>query len=234
MNILCTICARGGSTGVPGKNIREVAGKPLIAHTIEMANKVSRFEHVVVSTDCPEIAQVAKEYGAAVPFLRPKELANDTISKFPALRHAVLSSEEAFATEFTHVVDLDPTSPLRCLEDIDECIDLVLEKNISNVITATAARRSPYFNLIEKDSLGRISISKVIDPAPTCRQDSPECFDMNASIYAWKKEKLMGIEVPIFLEETELYVMPEERSVDLDSELDAEIIEMLLLRKSNA
>ena len=228
VSILCTICARGGSQGLPGKNIRLINGKPLICYTIEMAKTIERFNKIIVSTDSKEIADIALKAGAEVPFLRPNELASDTISKFPALRHALKTSESIYQTEFDYIVDLDPTSPLRSINDIENCVDLVLDSNISNVITAMDSRRSPYFNLIEKDLNGKVMISKTIDPPPTCRQDSPKCYDMNASIYAWKKEVLMENEIPIFLDSTELYLMPEERSIDIDSEIDAKFVEFLL------
>ena len=232
VKILCTICARGGSQGVPGKNIRKIQGKPLICYTIEMAKKVSRFTKVIVSTDSAEIAEISKKAGADVPFIRPYEMATATVSKFPALRHAVSTSEDFYKVEFDYIVDLDPTSPLRNIQDIDNCIDLVLKDSVSNVITAMKSRRSPYFNLVEKDHNDRVMISKTIHPAPTCRQDSPQCYDMNASIYAWKKHVLMNNEIPIFLDDTELYVMPEERSIDIDSELDMAFVEYLVKKKS--
>lgn len=233
MNILCTICARGNSTGVPGKNIREIDGKPLINHTIEMALEIQRFTNVIVSTDSPEIAEIAKNAGVDVPFMRPQEMATAKVSKFPALRHALKESEEYFQKEYEYIVDLDPTSPLRCIDDINKCIDLVEKEEVSNVITATRSRKSPYFNVIERSSSGRIKLSKEVSPQPTCRQDAPECFDMNASIYAWKKSSLLDHDVPIFLESTALYEMPEERSIDIDSELDFKFVEYLMRIKSN-
>ena len=159
-------------------------------------------------------------------------MASSTISKFPALRHALIQSENHYNKEFECIVDLDPTSPLRIERDIDNCIDLILRDNVSNVITAMHSRRSPYFNLIEKDVNGKIVISKSIDPSPTCRQDSPQCYDMNASIYAWKKNVLMENEIPIFLDSTELYVMPEERSIDIDTEIDASFVAFLLNKRN--
>lgn len=231
-NILCTICARGGSEGVPGKNIKKINGKPLIEYTIEMAKRIDRFDHIIVSTDSEEIADIAKQAGAEVPFIRPSDMASSTISKFPALRHALIQSENHYNKEFDCIVDLDPTSPLRIERDIDNCIDLILRDNVSNVITAMHSRRSPYFNLIEEDANGKIVISKSIDPPPTCRQDSPQCYDMNASIYAWKKKVLMENEIPIFLDSTELYIMPEERSIDIDTEIDASFVAFLLNKRN--
>jgi len=232
IKILCTICARANSEGVPRKNIKELSGKPLIVHTIEKAKKIDRFTNIVVSTDSDEIAQISMRAGAEVPFMRPPELATSKIAKFPALRHALEASEDVYDISYDYIVDLDPTSPLRSLQDIDSCIDLVQKKNVQNVITAMESRKSPYFNLIEKDTNGKIHISKSINPQPTCRQDSPDCYDMNASIYAWKRSALMKNEIPIFLENTELYVMPENRSIDIDSELDFKFVEYVLSTNS--
>ena len=231
MNYLCTICARAGSTGVPNKNIKQMLDKPLIGYTIEQAIKSGLFQHVIVSTDSKEIANIAKSFGAAVPFLRSPELANSTIAKWPAIRHAVQECEKINNLTFDIIIDMDPTSPLRSIADIKNCVDL-LEEGASNVITAMPARRSPYFNLIEKSSNGHIGLSKEIDPPVTCRQDSPKCFDMNASIYGWKRKYLFEHDIPIFLESTALYVMPEERSIDIDSKLDFEFVEYLLQKKS--
>jgi len=149
------------------------------------------------------------------------------------LRHALKESEEYFKKEYKYIVDLDPTSPLRCIDDINKCIDLVEKEEVSNVITATRSRKSPYFNVIERSSTGKIKLSKEISPQPTCRQDAPECFDMNASIYAWKKSSLLDHDVPIFLESTALYEMPEERSIDIDSELDFKFVEYLIRTETN-
>src|SRR3990167_8937178 len=119
MMILCTICARGGSKGVPNKNIRELSGKPLIAHTIEQALSTKFIDRVVVSTDAEKIANIASQYGAEVPFLRPQSLATDDAPKLPVVKHAVKFYIENLKFTPDYVIDLDPTSPLRTLEDIE-------------------------------------------------------------------------------------------------------------------
>ena len=230
LKIIAIICARGGSKGVPGKNIRPLLGKPLIAHTIAQALKI--FEHVIVSTDSLEIATIAKEYGAEVPFLRPQKLATNESSKFPVIRHTLLEYEKISGKYFDIVVDLDPTSPLRSLDDIRNCINLLIDKHASNVITAMPARRSPYFNLIEKYEDGKIDLSKPLSSPITHRQNSPKCYDMNASIYVWTRESILNNNT-VFLEKTELYVMPEERSIDIDSELDFQFVEFLFKNNNN-
>ena len=182
----------------------------------------------MVSTDSEEIASIAKDYGAEVPFLRPKELADDTCPKWPAVRYTLFEYEKLSGEHYDVIVDLDPTSPLRNIDDIKNSIDLLIEKKASNVITAMPSRRSPYFNLIEEYPDGHIDLAKPPDAQITCRQDSPKCYDMNASIYVWKRDALLNNNDSVFLDRTSLYVMPEERSIDIDSELDFQFVEFLI------
>ncbi len=224
---LCTICVRKGSKGVKNKNIRLLAGKPLLAHSILQARESGLFRHVIVSTDSDKITQIAEQYGAEVFFRRPAELAADTTAKLPVIRHALLESEKHFGQEFPTVVDLDATSPLRSADDIAQALRSFVENDYDNLVTATSARRSPYFNLIELTSDDRVILSKEADESIYRRQDSPRCFDMNASIYIWKRKALLERN-SLFLEKTGLHVMPEERSVDIDSELDFKIVELIM------
>lgn len=230
--IICTICARGGSKGVKNKNIKLINGKPLIAHTILQAIESNIFEKIVVSSDSKDILDIAGKYGVDLLINRPSELANDFISKIPAIRHAVKETEATFNTNFTLVVDMDPTSPLRNIYDIKSSINLLIQKNISNVITGSPSRRSPYFNLVEKLDNEKIVLSKKLKVPIFRRQDSPRCYDMNASIYVWKKAALFEFDT-VFNSDTELYEMPENRSVDIDNELDFMIVEYLLKNKLN-
>ena len=152
LNNLCTICARGGSKGVKGKNIRELEGKPLIAHTIEQAKSSTLFEHVVVSTDSDAIAEAAQKYGAEVFFKRPENLANDTAPKVPVIRHAFLESEKYFKTKFDVLVDLDATSPLRTSDDIIQAYNQFIKVQNDNLITAMPSRRSPILTLLSSQT----------------------------------------------------------------------------------
>lgn len=225
--ILCTICARGGSKGVKNKNIRLLNGKPLIAHTIEQAKKSELFDHIVVSSDSDEIIDVAKSYGAEVFFKRPDELASDFSGKLDVIRHALIESEKYYNTKFEYHVDLDATSPLRDVSDITESFKQFLENNNDILVTGAPARRSPYFNLIEVDKDGHVGLSKTLPENIVRRQDSPDCYDMNASIYIWKREALISNNT-LFIDNTGIYVMPEERSQDIDSELDFKIVELIM------
>lgn len=230
MSRICTICARGGSKGVKSKNIRELAGKPLIALSLEQARSSSLFDLIAVSSDSAEILAVARSYGADLLIDRQPELASDTAAKLPAIRHCVGEVEKFFGKRFDVIVDLDATSPLRLVEDIQGAVDLLESNNVSNVITAAPARRSPYFNLVELSEDGVVRLSKPLQKPIVRRQDSPQCFDMNASIYVWKRSALFDYPT-VFNADTRLFVMPEERSIDVDTELDFEIVELMMRKR---
>lgn len=229
-NILCTICARGGSKGVKNKNIKELNGKPLIAYTIEQAKASGLFEHIVISTDSDDIANIAKQYGAEVFFKRSEEMASDTAGKLDVIRDAFKRSEEHYNRTFNYLIDLDATAPLRSVEDIINSFKQFKENNNDNLITAMPSRRSPYFNLVEQDKDGKVYLSKKLDNSIVRRQDAPKSYDMNASIYIWKRDIILN-ERSIFLEKTGLYVMQEERSIDIDNELDFKFVEFLMKEK---
>lgn len=229
-NILCTICARGGSKGIKNKNIKLLNDKPLIAHTIEQAKMSNLFEHIVVSTDSDDIVKIVKEYGAEVFFKRGAKMANDTAGKLDVIRDAFEKSEEYYKKKFDYLIDLDVTSPLRNVNDIIDSFEQFIKNNNSNLITVMPSRRSPYFNLVEQDKNGKVFLSKSLDKQVLRRQDSPKCYDMNASIYIWKRETILS-KNSIFLEDTGLYVMPEERSIDIDNEIDFEFVEFLLRKR---
>lgn len=226
-NILCTICARAGSKGVKNKNIRDLHGKPLIAYTIEQARATEIFNHIVVSTDSDEIAEIAIEYGAEVFFKRSSEMASDTAGKLQVIRDAFIRSETHYDKKFDYLVDLDATSPLRMVEDITTCVDKLRNSDFNNIITAAPSRRSPYFNMVELDIDDNVRLSKSLNNNVTRRQDSPQVFDMNASIYVWNRQAILNDE-SVISEKTGLYVMPEERSLDIDSELDFAIVSFLM------
>lgn len=226
MNRLCTVCARGGSKGLPGKNLRLVAGLPLIQHTLMQARESGIFTVIAVSSDSPAILEAAS--GLADELIeRPAELASDTAGKLPAVRHAAETVESRRRERFSTLVDLDVTSPLRLPVDIVAVVDLLETRGVANVITGALARRSPYFNMVEVDGTGVARLAKAPPGQVVRRQDAPTCFDMNASIYAWRRDAFFA-EPAIFYEDTLLFEMPEERSVDIDSDLDLQVVRMLL------
>jgi N-acylneuraminate cytidylyltransferase/CMP-N,N'-diacetyllegionaminic acid synthase len=227
MKRLCTICARGGSKGVKGKNIRVLLGKPLIAHSIEQARASGLFDLIAVSSDSDEILDVARQWSCDYLIKRPVELATDQAAKLPVIRHCVAEVERLAGLTFDTLVDLDATSPLRTPDDIVNAVKLLEESGAGNVITAMPARRSPYFNLVELDANDIVHLSKPLQTAVVRRQDAPKCYDMNASIYIWRRPVLFEA-ATLFNPDTRLYVMPEERSIDIDSELDFQFVEYLM------
>lgn len=227
VNRLCTICARGGSKGVKNKNIRDLLGKPLIAYSLEQAIQSGLFRTIAVSSDSDEILEIAGKWGAHHLIKRPDELATDQAAKIPAIRHCVREVERITATRFTTLVDLDATSPLRLAEDIVGAVRLLEEKGVSNVITGMNARRSPYFNLVEADADGFVRLAKKLERPVVRRQDGPKCYDMNASVYVWRRDCLFESD-SVFNGDTLLYEMPDDRSIDIDSELDFQFVEFLM------
>lgn len=223
MKTIASICARGGSVGVPGKNIRVLQGKPLIAHTVEQALSVKSIDAVYVSTDSPEIAEVARQHGALVPYLRPAELATSNAAKVPVIQH-LCDWVSANAGGFDRVVDLDPTSPLRTIDDIEACLSL-LDADTDAVITGFESEKNPYFNMVEQKADGNIGLVCQPDGMVVARQQAPHVYSMNASIYVWHRHTLSK---GLWSGRLKLHVMPRERSIDIDSPLDFAIVEMLM------
>jgi CMP-N-acetylneuraminic acid synthetase len=222
LSTIATICARGGSQGVPGKNIRPLLGKPLIVHSIEQARKAG-IELVYVSTDSPDIARIATEAGASVPYLRPAELATSAAPKVPVIDHLVNEVRKS-GQDVSCVVDLDPTSPLRSVSDIQNCMAL-FDAETDVVITGFESDKNPYFNMVEEKPDGTIRLVKQPASAIAGRQAAPKVFSMNASIYVWRPDALKG---SLWDGRVKLYVMPRERSIDIDSELDFFFVEKLM------
>ena len=158
-NILCTICIRSGSKGVPNKNIKKIKGKPLIAYTINQAKKSRIFDKIVISTDSKKILNLSKKYGAIGWFLRSKKMSNDNAPKIPVVRDLLIKSEKHFNKNFDIIVDLDVTSPLRLSKDIIDSVKLFQSKKASNLISVCPSRKNPYFNMIEIVD-GKINICK--------------------------------------------------------------------------
>lgn len=226
--IVCVIPARSGSKGLPGKNIKMLLGKPLIAHTIGQARRSGFIDRVIVSTDSALIAKISKRYGAEVPFIRPKRLASDRASTIDVLLHAVDWIETVDRYEFDLLVLLHASAPLRSVNDIDNCIKLLGERKVSNVFSVCEARRNPYFNMVEV--VNGTTVRLVKKRNFTARQEAPSVFDVNASIYVWRKDALKK-EKAVIIKGSRVYVMPMERSVDIDDELDFKIAEMLMKKR---
>lgn len=226
MKTVATICARGGSVGVPGKNIRPLLGKPLISYTIEQALECEHIDGVYVSTDSPLIAEIAAQAGARVPFLRPAELATAAAPKLPVIRHLVDAIEKAEGPVL-RIVDLDPTSPLRDVSDIRACLEL-LDDDTDVIITGYESDKNPYFNMVEARGDGTVALVKPPVEEIAGRQTAPRVFAMNASIYVWHRHTLTD---RLWAGRAKLHVMPRERSVDIDSEIDFKLVELLMREK---
>jgi CMP-N-acetylneuraminic acid synthetase len=220
------IFARGGSKGVPRKNVRELAGKPLIAHAIEVALAAPSLGDVIVSTDDEEIAEVARAFGARVPFLRPAELASDTASEWDAWRHA-LEWAEAADGPIDAMVSLPTTSPFRAVDDVEACIaSLALADEIDAVISVTESERNPYFNMVVLDPDG--SARLVIPPSRETgrRQDAPPVFDITTVVYAVRPRHVRCAS-GLFDGRVHAIKVPRERSLDIDTPYDFRIAELL-------
>ena len=226
MRTIASICARGGSVGVPRKNLKSLLGRPLIAYTIEQAIAVESIDAVYVSTDDPEIAEVAARYGAAVPFLRPAEFATNTAAKIPVIQH-LCEWVGSNVGAFDRIVDLDPTSPLRTVEDIEACLAL-LDGRTDVVITAFESEKNPYFNMVERKPDGNIGLVCRGSGPVVARQLAPAVYSMNGSVYVWHRHTLAQ---GLWNGRARMHVMPRERSIDIDSPLDFRIVEMLMVER---
>jgi N-acylneuraminate cytidylyltransferase len=232
MKTVAFIFARGGSKGLPGKNIKPLAGKPLIAWSIEHARAVERIERVIVSTDSQEIADIAHEFGAEVPFMRPQELARDDSPEWLAWRHALHYLKETDGLLPNVMVSIPTTAPLRLPIDINNCLDVYEKGDVDVVVSVTEAHRSPYFNMIKKNLDGTVGL--VISPVSlvTRRQDAPTVYDMATVAYVIKPEFVMGHE-SIFEGRVGMVEVPKERAIDIDTLMDFEMAEFYLSQQGN-
>jgi len=227
MKAIAFIFARGGSKGLPGKNIRLLGGKPLIAWSIEHALAVKRIERVIVSTDSEEIAAIARQYGAEVPFIRPAELARDDSSEWLAWRHALNYLREKDGVLPEMMVSVPATAPMRLPIDIENCLDKYEKGDADVVITVTDANRSPYFNMVRINADGNVGLVIPPQSAVTRRQDAPEVYDMATVAYVARSRFVMTHN-SIFEGRVQMVQVPREHAVDIDTLQDFQIAECLL------
>jgi N-acylneuraminate cytidylyltransferase len=220
------VFARGGSKGLPGINIKLLAGKPLIAYAIETALACKRLETVIVSTDDPRIAAIAREFGAETPFMRPAELASDTAPEWQSWQHAIrfVQSERG---SFDVFVSLPATSPFRLVADVDACIDtLVGDPETDIVITVRKATRSPYFNMVRLDESG---LARVVLESPeyiSRRQDAPAVYDMTTVAYVARPSFVLDSD-RLFKGRVRAVQVPQERALDIDTPYDFMLAECI-------
>jgi CMP-N,N'-diacetyllegionaminic acid synthase len=224
--VLAVIPARGGSKAIPRKNLAALAGKPLIVWTIEAARASQCLSRVVVSTDDPEIADVAAASGAGVPFIRPAELAQDETPAIEPILHAVdwLNKHEGYRPDF--VMILQPTSPLRQAEDIDAAVRLAHEQKADAVVSVSPAHKHPFWmKRVTED--GRLENFFEQPKEYVRRQDLPPAYELNGAIYLVQRELLIKSKT-FYTDRTFAYVMPHERAVDVDDSWDLYLADLIL------
>lgn len=224
MKTLYVIPARGGSKGIPHKNIKPLAGKPLIGYSIDVARQLADDADICLTTDDPEIARTAELMGLNVPFLRPASLATDTCGTYEVLIHA-LDFYRDRGIDYDTLVLLQPTSPMRTADDVRAALELY-SPDIDMVVTVKEAASNPYYNCYETDSDGFLHISKG-DGGYTRRQDAPKVWEYNGAVYVINVESLRQMPLSAFTRRR-MSVMPAERSVDLDTPIDWLIAEKLI------
>ena len=224
MKTLYVIPARGGSKGIPHKNIKSLAGKPLIGYSIDVARQLAADDDICLTTDDPDIAATAESMGLNVPLLRPASLATDTCGTYEVLIHA-LDFYRDRGIDYDTLVLLQPTSPMRTADDVRAAMALY-SPDIDMVVTVKEAASNPYYNCYETDNDGFLHISKG-DGGYTRRQDAPKVWEYNGAVYVINVESLRRMPLSAFTRRR-MSVMPAERSVDLDTPVDWLIAEKLI------
>jgi N-acylneuraminate cytidylyltransferase len=229
--VIAFIFARGGSKGVPRKNIRCLGGKPLIAYSIETARACTGVARVIVSTDDNEIAQVARDFGAEVPFMRPPELASDTSPEWLSWQHAARTiwPEEA-GRETDLFLSVPTTAPLRLPVDLERALDPLRSTDADFVVTVQAAAHNPYFNMLTIDENGYARRALSLDKPVARRQDAPVMYDITTVAYATRPAYVLRAQ-GMFDGKLKAVVVPSERALDIDTEYDLSLAEFLLSRR---
>ncbi|MGB4775524.1 MAG: acylneuraminate cytidylyltransferase family protein [Daejeonella sp.] len=232
-NILITLCARGGSKGIPGKNIKPIAGLPLIAYTINVANLFAKQHtaHIALSTDDLGIKAVAESLGLVTEYLRPEILAVDSAGKIDTIKDLVFYEEQIILTRYEYILDLDLTSPLRTLDDLNKAFIHFKDSKALTLFSVNPAGRNPYFNMVEKKENGLYGLVKTNpDSSVLTRQSAPPVYDLNASFY-WYQRAFFDTDLksPITQNST-IYEMPH-ICFDLDHPIDFDFLEYLLTTK---
>jgi len=227
MKVLGVITARGGSKGIPGKNIKLLGGQPLIAYTIRSAKKSKIINDLIVSTDYEEISAVAREYGAGTPFLRPSEIASDKTPHVPVMQHAIKFMEENKKTRYDLVVILQPTSPFRTPEDIDETLALLIQKNADSAVSLVEVEGGSHPMKMKKLEHNRVMPYCMEEMEGTRRQDLPPVYKRSGAVYAMRRDLIMN-DARLYGDHIVGHIVPKERSVDIDHPVDWLIAEYKL------
>ncbi|WP_417845219.1 cytidylyltransferase domain-containing protein [Thalassospira povalilytica] len=227
LKVMAVVTARGGSKGLPNKNVLDFCGKPLIAWSIEAAKKSKLVDRVVVSTEDENIAEIAREYGADVPFMRPDELATDEAVTLDVLKHLVSKIQD-----YDLIVLLQPTSPLRTVQDIDTAIELCASNAMTSTVSVCEADKSPYWMYYLSEEGQMKNVLTQDQTSSTRRQDLPQAFALNGAVYVISKNALLAGEA-LVSKDTLAFPMPKSRSVDIDSEEDFVVAEAFFALSKN-
>ena len=231
---LITICARGGSKGIPNKNIKHLAGQELIAYTINHAQKFKQYleknhnykVNLEISTDSQKIKSVAGKYNLTNDYIRPDQLANDTAGKLGVIKDILLFSESEHKVNYDYILDLDVSAPMRTTKDLIDGFNIFINsKNASNLFSVSTANKNPYFNMVEENKEGFYSLSKSVGTILS-RQEAPKVFEMNASFYFYKRAFYNESDLNLFRQAL-IYPMTHE-SFDLDHIIDFDFLEFLI------
>ncbi len=227
IKILGVVTARGKSKRLPRKNILDLAGKPLIGWTIEAALKSKYIDEVVVSTEDSEISEISKNFGANVPFMRPKELSDDSIHPAEVVKHAVNYCINDQEKEFDYVVLLQPTSPLRDAHDIDKAIELLYSKRADAVVSVCEAEHPPLWSNTLPENLSMKNFLKD-DLKNRVSQDLPTYYRINGAIYICSIKKILEENTFFLKDNIFAFLMDAEKSVDIDTPIDFKLAEVLM------
>lgn len=226
MHAIALVCARGGSKGLPGKNLRPFRGRPLAAHAVMQARAATSVSRVLVSTDDPAIAEAARAEGAEVPFRRPAELSGDRAPEWLVWRHLLEHLQRTEGALPDVLVIVPPTAPLRLPADIDRAVAAFGEGDADVVVTVTAAHRNPWFNMVTLDARGQARLVNAPDGPITRRQDVPVVHDMTTVAYVVRPAFVLAHD-GLFAGRVRAIEVPPERAVDIDTLLDFRIAECL-------
>lgn len=222
---------RANSQKIKNKNLINLNKKPLMSYTIKSAVNSKLFDNIVVSSDSQKIQKLSKKFGAEVIFSRPKKLSTNYVPKISAIKHAVINSEKHYKKRYDYVVDLDVTAPCRDANDIKKAFKKFQKSKKDMLVSVTKSRKNPYFNMLEIKNRN-ISLVKKTSKEVVARQKSPVVYDMNASIYIWKRDKLFKSR-NLLQKSLSIYEMPQEKSIDIDTKLDLRINEILIKKLDN-
>ena len=225
MNVLCTICARKNSKGVKNKNLKKINNKPLISYTIELAKKTKIFNEIVVSSDDIRILKLSNKHKLHT-LKRKNYLSKDSTPKIKVIRNALKHMEDKKKKKYDIICDLDVTTPLKNVEDLIGCYKKFISKKYNNLFSVEISKKNPYFNMVEKNKK-KYQLSKKMNKQINRRQDQPLVYSINAGIYLWRRKTLLKSD-KLFNYKNAIYAMPESRSIDIDTDFDFKLVEMIL------